>query len=193
VARRQFKPLQALSDIQKRRFFAKVRLHQTEDGCDLWIAGRNDDGYGKVTINKYSFTASRVAYFMATGIDPKELKVCHVCDNTRCVRFEHLFLGTNADNSADMVKKGRQCRGDKHYSKTEPEKLLRGEQIGNSKNKPETVLKIRELYFSGAFTQVQLAKMFGISQPQVSCITRGAHWKHVINPPISESDLTDRG
>ncbi len=42
---------------------------------------------------------------------PDGLFVLHRCDNPPCCDPEHLFLGTDADNTADKVAKGRQARG----------------------------------------------------------------------------------
>jgi hypothetical protein len=51
--------------------------------------------------------ASRVSWQIHCGEIPAGLQVLHKCDNPRCVRPDHLFLGTIADNVHDMLAKGR--------------------------------------------------------------------------------------
>jgi hypothetical protein len=83
------------------------------------------NGYGRVTVpeprpgrQKRRF-AHRVAYERVHGPIPEGLFVCHRCDNPPCVNVDHLFLGTSADNDADMRAKGRHFRGNpKDASKT---------------------------------------------------------------------------
>lgn len=58
--------------------------------------------------------AHRFAWTMANGAIPDGLFVCHKCDNPRCVRHDHLFLGTTQDNSADRHAKGRSSSGMAH-------------------------------------------------------------------------------
>lgn len=89
---------------------------------------------------------------------PDGLFVCHRCDNGKCCNPEHLFLGTAADNSADMVQKGRSSR-------------LRGEKCHRAKLSDAQVDEIRSLLTHKK--QVAIAKEFHVDPSLISHIAAG--------------------
>lgn len=89
------------------RFFDKVLVG---DGCWEWQAALFANGYGKVRQGRKTAYAHRVAWEMWSGESPGEWHVMHVCDNRRCVRPDHLRLGTRSDNMQDCSTKGRISR-----------------------------------------------------------------------------------
>jgi len=105
--RKVFGPRLSLAE----RFWPKV---QKSDGCWIWL-GKTNKGYGVVIVRSHRVAtylgAHRVAWELAHGPIGDGLCVCHRCDNPQCVRPDHLFLGSNADNLADMRAKGRHARG----------------------------------------------------------------------------------
>ena len=76
-------------------------------GCWLW-AGRLVEGYGIFTLNhRDNQLAHRASYEHFVGPIPQGLFVLHKCDVRSCINPDHLFIGTHADNMADMKRKGR--------------------------------------------------------------------------------------
>ena len=95
-------------------FFARVLKSAT---CWLWAGYSKNGRYGHLTVGGKSKPAHVVAWELATGEPvPEGLKVLHKCDNTRCVRKGHLFLGTQLDNMRDCSIKGRLKPGGRPFN-----------------------------------------------------------------------------
>jgi hypothetical protein len=71
---------------------------------------RYSNGYGAIAFDNKKYLAHRAVYSAIHGSIPRELDVCHACDNRACINPSHLWLGTRKQNMEDMVAKGRQGR-----------------------------------------------------------------------------------
>lgn len=79
------------------------------DGCWNWTARLTPGGYGGFRYDDNQ-VASRAAWVFENGEIPKGMQVCHRCDNRKCIKPDHLFLGTMRDNQMDKINKNRQWR-----------------------------------------------------------------------------------
>jgi len=150
-----------------------AKVIKTED-CWEWN-GANDGRYGIVWLNGRNHKAHRVAYVLAYGQIPNDLMVLHHCDNPRCVRPDHLFLGTQSDNLIDCSKKGR------NGAKTHPERLACGIDNGASKLTQEQVVEMRYRAATGE-TYSKLAREYPVNAETVRRICRGLMWKKAGGP-----------
>jgi hypothetical protein len=97
---------------------------------------------------------------LVNGAIPPGISVCHRCDNRLCCRPDHLFLGTHADNNADMQRKGR------------------GNSFGRQRLSTDQVYQILVRHLAGE-TGVALAREFGVGTSQISRIVNRQAWRHL--------------
>jgi len=148
------------------RFWQKVRKTKS---CWLWIGAKDNFGYGSFGGGAHGFPgtfrhtrAHRYAWILCRGPIPEGLCVLHNCpggDNPACVNPDHLFLGTKAQNSEDMRRKGRNKR--MHHKLTE-----------------EQASMIREVSALG-LDQRRIAILAGVSDVTVRAILKRRTFKHV--------------
>ncbi len=148
-------------------------IPEPTSGCTLWFGGADKHGYGRLTWNGRSVLAHRLSYECERGPIPKGLHLLHRCDNPACINPDHLRPGTQAENVADMMAKGRESRAPRPYH--------RGE--GNPNNRiTEDV--VRGVLLSD-LPQRAAAKTFGIAGAWVQRIRAREVWTHV-DVPLSQ-------
>lgn len=140
-------------------------IPEPNSGCWLWVGAVNACGYGTMRFNYHSHLAHRISYAALRGKFPKQKRILHLCDMPCCVNPEHLFVGTQADNVADMERKGRAY----HPA---------AENHGRSKLTEQRVREIRlaeRQYGSIA----ALARKYGVTKTAIRGVLNFRTWKNV--------------
>lgn len=157
----------------EQRFWVKVDRRGPKE-CWAWTAAVNEHGYGVFNPDgRHSGPSTKAHRFSIAlaGIDPGELVVRHSCDNPPCVNPAHLSVGTSADNSADMVARGRSPRGSRS---------------GASKLTERQVAEIRARCATGELHRI-LAADYEVSRPTITGIVNGKTWRHVTDEQYTEA------
>ena len=148
-------------DRREQLFWKKVG-RKTKSGCRNWKGELDPKGYGHTCFKGVFTTAHRIAYMLTSGEIPEGKVVMHGCDNRACCNPEHLKVGTQAENLADMRAKGRAN-----------DKPPKGEKHGMCKLTFEQVKSIRVEYATSRISQAKLAQKYGVGGTQISRIIRG--------------------
>lgn len=154
----------------KERLLRFIQMPADPSDCWLWIGARNKKGYGLIHIlggiydfmpNSCHRLAHRIAYQEFKG-SIQGWDVLHRCDNPPCVNPDHLYLGTDADNTADKVNRGRLVvqKGVKHHAAK-----LTEDQVRAIRADPRT------------YKQVAIA--LGMNASWIYEIKKGTGWKHL--------------
>jgi transcriptional regulator len=126
-------------------------------------------GYGQFRLDGKYRKTHQIAYELAKG-SIEGLYVCHSCDNKLCCNPKHLWLGTNADNQLDAVKKGRS--------------FPTGEDCSAAKLTEDQIYRIFDLRNKG-MSQGDISKLFGVNSRHISRILGGKRWTYLkVTKPI---------
>lgn len=145
------------------RFWSKA-IPEPMSGCWLWMGYISANGYGSFTTSTDTPEwAHRAAWRLTHGSVPEGIWVLHKCDNRACVNPDHLFLGTNSDNVADMVAKGRNLRGERQNGATITDAMAR------------TILDLA----ARGESRKEIARRYGISYANVCNVVAGRTFAHL--------------
>ena len=142
--------------------------HRPELGpCWLWTGHVNSSGYGLTSIGGRGATASRVAYIMTYGEPPADKPFAlHECDNSICVRPDHLYAGDHAQNMADMANRGRSASHERQHAAK-----LTEEQVAAIR----ATLGSRQKFKNGE--AADLARRYDVSTSQIWRVAHGQAWR----------------
>lgn len=111
------------------KFYSNIGKPNKND-CTEWLRKTKHHRYGNIKLKGKDYKVHRISYQINFGEIPKNMYVCHSCDNTWCVNPEHLFLGSQLDNVRDMIKKGRKT-------------VLKGTQLYEAKLNEKKIIAIK--------------------------------------------------
>lgn len=154
------------------RFWARVDNRGNEN-CWPFLGAHTTDGYGHFQVgsrrdgSRRMVYAHRLAWELTHGKIPQGQLACHKCDQPSCCNPSHLFLGSSADNVADMDAKGRRVAT-----------AMKGERHGRAKLTDDDVRNIRRI--AGHESRRSTSIRFGVTEKTIGSIQRGDTWRHVV-------------
>jgi hypothetical protein len=124
-------------------------VHETPDGCWNWLgAVHPKSGHARFRLPNKTVYAYRWFWEHIIGPIPVDKQICHTCDNPKCVRLMHMYLGTPKSNSDDKFDRNRQ-------------RFLQGDEHPSTKVQETEVETIRRLYKEKVPVKT-IAQQFGV-------------------------------
>lgn len=145
------------------KFFSNVNVLENE--CWIWRGTVSKDGYGKLKRGKKTLRAHRVSVVLSGREIPPRMCACHRCDVRLCVNPNHLWVGTNDENMADMVAKKRAVNVSKKLTE-------------------EMVLWLRKTLPPKSEVR-EISKRIGVSVSTLMKAISGESWPHLPPPDVS--------
>jgi len=139
--------------------------HPVHGRCWQWLGNLHvRSNRARLVVNGKLWWTARYIWMKLNGEIPETARVLHKCDNPSCVNPEHLFLGTQADNVADMVAKGRNSKGEAGYHKLTSEEVRMIRALYKPRHKVRGALA--------------LARRFGVTRQTIQVVAKYASRKH---------------
>jgi len=146
-------------------FWDRVNEHTRLNGeCHQFHGHLDECGYGRIQKDGKLVRVHRAVWEKNNGPIAKGLVICHTCDNPACHNIEHLFVGTQADNVADMWKKKRA-------------NILQGSERPMSKL-TETDIPIIRDWLSLGYTSYSVGRAYSVTGEAILAIKHGKTWKY---------------
>lgn len=146
------------------RFKSKYIIDENT-GCWNWVAALSNNGYGIFWFEDKNVYAHRYSFETFKNEITKDKVIMHLCDNPKCVNFNHLKLGTQADNIKDCVNKNRNSKGSKQ---------------GNSKLNEIQVNDIKKELLNPYYGILKdLALKYNVTKQAIYHIKNGKNWSHI--------------
>ncbi len=163
-----------ISELTKEEKFERLKksfekhVIRNENGCWDWKGPVSRGGYGAMSCNRNigPDRAHRASWVIYKGPIPEGMFVCHNCpngDNPICSNPKHLYIGTPAQNSSDMIKKNRKCIGSK---------------VPTAKLTEDNVRTIKVL-IKQKISYPKIARMFNVGVSTIARISKNISWSHV--------------
>lgn len=173
------------------KFWNSVNV-RGRDECWPWTKGRQSAGYGVLCIGQKGLKRPALAHRMSCTIahgSPAGIGInaLHSCDNPPCCNPNHLRWGTQKDNTADCIKRGRASKPPANAAYRRRDTQPKGADVWNQTLTEAKVRQIWKMQLAGGMTVKAISEAVDAKHHAVADVCRGRSWRHLPNAPSVQS------